>query len=211
MITHKFDNTDIQQLELDILNKGVIIPEDYENATQLCKIANKQFGDYKRLNSTKNFFLNLSEILNIDIEKLVIYIHSGDRQCTWVHPHIFKNLINWIIDDFNNIKIKQTRKEEEIRNRIWKNLGGDIEVPTMAGRIDLLTEKEIIEVKCIKKWKEAVGQVTIFSKDYPKHSKRIHLFGKCSGSFKHIIFSYCKKLNILVSYEDEMFTENPLN
>ncbi|MBE9018893.1 hypothetical protein C7Y66_10995 [Chroococcidiopsis sp. CCALA 051] len=70
--------------------------------------------------------------------------------------------------------------ECQIRNRLHAVLGGLTEVTTPAGRIDLLTEAEIIEVKAIKDWKAALGQVLIYSAFYPQHQKRLHLFGTAS-------------------------------
>lgn len=67
--------------------------------------------------------------------------------------------------------------EYQIRNRLHAELGGLLEVITPAGRIDLLTDTEIIEVKAVKDWKAALAQVLVYSGFYPEHQKRIHLFG----------------------------------
>lgn len=67
--------------------------------------------------------------------------------------------------------------ECQIRNRLHAVLAGLTEVTTPAGRIDLLTEAEIIEVKAVKDWKAALGQILVYSGFYPQHQKRLHLFG----------------------------------
>jgi glycerophosphoryl diester phosphodiesterase len=67
--------------------------------------------------------------------------------------------------------------EEQIRNRLQSEIGGLSEVSTPVGRIDLLTKTEIIEVKNLKDWKAALGQILVYSAFYPEHQKRIHLFG----------------------------------
>lgn len=67
--------------------------------------------------------------------------------------------------------------EKSIRDRLHSQLNGLVEVTTSADRIDLLTDTEIIEVKAIKDWKAALGQVLVYSAFYPEHQKRIHLFG----------------------------------
>lgn len=69
------------------------------------------------------------------------------------------------------------RVENKIRDRLHVTLGGLVEVNTPAGRIDLLTQTEVIEVKYIKDWKAALGQVLAYSGFYPQHLKRLHLFG----------------------------------
>ena len=68
--------------------------------------------------------------------------------------------------------------EQKVRDRLKDNLGGLAEVSTPAGRIDLLTDDEIIEVKRIDRWKAALGQILVYSAFYPHHRKRLHLFGK---------------------------------
>lgn len=67
--------------------------------------------------------------------------------------------------------------EYQIRDRLRAELGGLVEVITPAGRIDLLTDTEIIEVKAVKDWKAALGQILVYSGFYPQHQKRLHLFG----------------------------------
>ncbi|MBE9018895.1 hypothetical protein C7Y66_11005 [Chroococcidiopsis sp. CCALA 051] len=71
--------------------------------------------------------------------------------------------------------------EYQIRDRLHAELGGLVEVITPAGRIDLLTDTEIIEVKAVKDWKAALGQILVYSGFYPQHQKRLHLFGTASA------------------------------
>lgn len=62
------------------------------------------------------------------------------------------------------VEIKSpVRVEHQIRARLQYQLGGLTEVLTPAGRIDLLTETEIIEVKHLSEWKSAMGQVMAYS------------------------------------------------
>jgi hypothetical protein len=75
------------------------------------------------------------------------------------------------------------------------------EVPTLAGNIDILTERELIEVKSVKSWKCAVGQVLVYAQSYPNHQKRIHLFGEASLDFLSMIRSYCAPLGIDVTWD----------
>lgn len=67
--------------------------------------------------------------------------------------------------------------ECQVRDHLHAVLGGLTEVTTPAGRIDLLTETEIIEVKAVRDSKAALGQILVYSGFYPEHQKRIHLFG----------------------------------
>ena len=52
-----------------------------------------------------------------------------------------------------------------------------IEVKTPAGCIDMLTSDAVIEIKRMRMWKQALGQVLAYSAYYPRHMRVIHLFG----------------------------------
>ncbi len=91
--------------------------------------------------------------------------------------------------------------EKEIQNKLAKKLQGKTEIVTLAGNIDILTSTELIEVKNVKDWKNAVGQVLIYGHYYPSHQKRIHLFGNYHSSFKSLVEDHCRQLNIIVTWE----------
>lgn len=92
--------------------------------------------------------------------------------------------------------------ESQVRERLKSQLGGLAEVKTPAGRIDLLTETEIIEVKRIGEWKSALGQILVYSGFYPEHKRRLHLFGYESDE-KQIptIANSCLAFDVSVSFE----------
>jgi len=54
--------------------------------------------------------------------------------------------------------------------------GGEREVKCGCGFIDLLTPTHVIEVKKLKHWKHALGQVLAYGFLYPKHQREIVLF-----------------------------------
>jgi hypothetical protein len=92
--------------------------------------------------------------------------------------------------------------EAEIRDRLHQKLGGEIEVSIPVGRIDLLTATELIEVKQIKEWKDALGQVLSYSAFFPNHIKRIHLFGLANSSKLAIAQLTCSSLHVSVTFEE---------
>jgi len=71
-----------------------------------------------------------------------------------------------------SLKIKKSRvplyygggKESDLQQYIHKHVGGERELQTEAGAIDLLTPTRLIEVKEYKGWKGALGQ--LLSYDY---------------------------------------------
>jgi len=102
-------------------------------------------------------------------------------------------------------KTSQEPKEKYYRNKLAKKLGGQQEVVIPKGRIDIVTPNEIIEVKDVKKWKDAVGQILFYAKDRPRHQKRIHLFGDKSSVNYAEIEEFCRNYDIVVSWEDDEF------
>lgn len=204
-----------------------LIREDgFINATAICKAGNKKFNDWYRLTSTKKL-IDLCEKY-LDIPKYqVIDIKKGggnDKRGSWIHPTLATNLAAWISSEFsfkvslwieewkiinNNINIYNNELynitpdynnqiERQIQLKLYNKLGGEMEVETDSGFIDLLTDTEIIEIKDGKNWKDAVGQILIYSIDYPIHTKRIHLFNVENNQ---IINNKCAIYNIVVSYE----------
>lgn len=103
--------------------------------------------------------------------------------------------------------LPSTTPNENLEARICKilqsQLGGLIEVSTPAGRIDLLTDTEIIEIKRFGDWKAALGQILIYSGFYPEHRKRIHLFGFQTELEKLTdVEAACLSFNVNVSAEE---------
>lgn len=92
-------------------------------------------------------------------------------------------------------------QERKIQERMSVELNAEIEVPTEAGNIDLLSSTEIIEIKTVKSWKGGLGQVLVYGNYYPNHSKRLHVFGKCHPSYLDVIKKNCEFLNVAVSWE----------
>lgn len=96
----------------------------------------------------------------------------------------------------------QKHPESWYQKRLAKKLGGDIEVQTPVGRIDILTKTEIIEVKTAKNWKAAIGQVKSYGRYYTNHSLRIHLFGAIKPSQLILIKQTCKDEGIALTHEE---------
>lgn len=107
-------------------------------------------------------------------------------------PNIIQQLARKVIrETINEINGQKPEKpinppaqytENWYRDRLAQQLNGTIEVTTPAGRIDILTKTEIIEVKSAKNWKNAIGQVKAYGQYHPNHRLRIHLFGQLTES-----------------------------
>lgn len=106
-----------------------------------------------------------------------------------------KGYIDWQPATKDNI-------EQQVRDRLHSQLNGLIEVGTLAGRIDLLTDTEIIEVKHVSEWKSAMGQVLAYSGFYPEHSKRVHLWGRKGEVASATAVTTCIELDIKVTFQE---------
>jgi hypothetical protein len=203
--------------------KDFIREDGYINATLLCKYGEKEFKHWNSLETTKKLIIYCEKYTNIEKNNLII-IKKGRYGGSWMHPILATNLAQWIsiefsikvsiwIDEWKQINNNKSiynneiinlvpdytlQKEREIQLKLHKELGGKIEVETDSGFIDILTDNEIIEIKNGKNWKDAVGQILIYSLDYPKHVKRIHLFDIDENED---IQKKCEIYNILVTYE----------
>lgn len=69
-------------------------------------------------------------------------------------------------------------REAVIRDALAATEGGKTEVRTSDGHFaDIVTEREVIEVKLAKNAMYALGQVLYYIIDWPQHTPRVHLFG----------------------------------
>lgn len=91
-------------------------------------------------------------------------------------------------------------KEKIIQITLSQVVNGKMEVPCAYGRIDILTDDQIIEVKNVTDWKSAIGQITVYGLLYPRHEKRIHLFGSIRESRRDPIFTAAKELGIVATF-----------
>ena len=84
---------------IDDGDKVLYVREDgYLNATALCKNAGKEFSNWHRLNSTKDFLHELCSVLQIPQTSLVQVSQGGtpEQQGTWLHPDAGPNLAQWL-------------------------------------------------------------------------------------------------------------------
>ena len=95
---------------------------------------------------------------------------------------------------------RKNQPEKIVRDRLHAQLGGKVEAYTRWGLIDLLTATELIEVKIVSHWKDAIGHLIAKARKYPKHQKRLHLFGYEEPCLEHIE-DVCQDCNIRVTFE----------
>ncbi|EGR2770787.1 hypothetical protein QRC92_001237 [Vibrio parahaemolyticus] len=76
----------------------------------------------------------------------------------------------------------------------------EIEVNTPVGRIDCLSETELVEIKSAPKWKAALGQILSYAYFYPKHDKVLVLYGSKALSVQKLreIRQVCDSYGVVV-------------
>ncbi len=104
---------------------------------------------------------------------------------------------------------RKNQPEKVVRDRLQSQLGGKAEAYTRWGLIDLLTETELIEVKIVSHWKDAIGHLIAKSRKYPNHQKRLHLFGYEEPCLEHIE-DVCRDCEIRVTFERVVKVEKAL-
>lgn len=88
---------------------------------------------------------------------------------------------------------------EKVERNIQAMFEGEKEVVTPVGRVDVLTNDEIIEIKEYSQWKTAVGQILSYGYFYPNHIKRVVLFGEPQEYLIEIIAIICTNNGIRLS------------
>ena len=208
--------------------KTLLIREDgYINVTQLCKAGGKRFNNWHQLEQTAKLLKAFSKHLNLDIDVLM-ESKAGKYGGTWIHPKISTHIAQWIscefaiqvsdwIDDWRLSYDKNEQKyvkslediepddrkldvEQQIQLRLQEELGGEIEVRTDFGYIDLLTDKELIEIKEASNWKHGVGQLLAYSVFYKDRVLRLHLFNT-KDIRKDIVDFCCGVHDIIITIE----------
>lgn len=91
-------------------------------------------------------------------------------------------------------------REKTVQEKIQRMFGGEREVKTPVGYVDLVTDEMICEVKKISDFKHSIGQILSYSKYYPNHQKAIYLYGAYQKNLS-VCYELCKQHNILLFCE----------
>jgi hypothetical protein len=90
-------------------------------------------------------------------------------------------------------------KEKRIQLQIADEEGGQVEVATKHGQIDILTPSKVIELKVAFNWKHAIGQVLVYGLSYPDKEKWVYLFD-CEGIYQSEVVRACESFGIYVKF-----------
>lgn len=94
--------------------------------------------------------------------------------------------------------------ERMIQAILQEREGGEREVESPVGYVDLLTDEYVIEVKHVKVWKDGT-KVLLYAPYFPGRKPRVHLFGGYSKDFRTLVENSFEKLGITTTWEREPF------
>lgn len=126
-----------------------------------------------------------------------------------------------------SISYDQNLTEKYVQSELVKLLAKytkvETEVKTTLGRIDILTDNLIIEVKRHSKWKQAIGQLASYRTEYPKKKAVAFYFGvsgwidnpefqlvrKAHQSASVISYHHCKEFTDFLCFLKK-YSQDPL-
>ena len=112
------------------------------------------------------------DVLNFNVGGIDKQIKKEDYS---LKNNVFRLYRRPMTKTFN--RIVESTVQRILEEKLLKlGLNPALEVPTPFGRIDILTDDSIIEIKSYCRWKDAVGQVQAYGYFYPGKKMRIHLF-----------------------------------
>ena len=173
---------------------------------------------YTRLDRFKKLKNHLQE-MNVTPHPIVKIVH-GDQGGTWVHKDMALDAAMWCSPELGLAVHRMIRgeplavivipkrflpkgREDQFTTKLAAKLDQpQREVKCVHGRIDILTPYFVVEVKTFKSWKSAIGQVTCYGLEFPKHEKVIALFDCKKKEERDRISNCCRKLNIDVWFLD---------
>ena len=96
-------------------------------------------------------------------------------------------------------------KEAYFRDSLSSIENGNTEVSCIVGRVDVLTETEVIEVKFYKGWKEALGQALSYVLFFPNKSPRVHLIIPKEFKVPTPVLKCFEHYNVKLTTEEEIY------
>ena len=128
-------------------------------------------------------FQSVRSLVTFLLKQRSVVISEGDLKC--------------LLDE---LATDEKVHEKEIQIKMQCMFGGQREVHTPVGYIDLLTDTQLYESKRANGWKGAIGQLLSYGKFYPNHELVLYLFGDFPRNFGECV-ELCKRHKIKLIYE----------
>ena len=187
----------------------IVDEKGYMNGSKLAKSAGKRYAKWNENKNTESFKQTAADVLGVDQSELCYTIRGGGSRSVWgtyMHPILITHLAQWMSPSFgvqvslwieewiemnpenkdryyqalSEMTLYQSDQEEcLVQERLHELIGGEREVSCVHGRIDLLTDRLLIEVKSCADWMKAIGQLICYSTDYPGHQLCLYTYDGC--------------------------------
>ncbi len=218
-MNNKIDNDHyysiFNELKVIINNKTGFI-----SAKSILGETGKQFCDWARYKNSKNLIIKFlinkllikSNITYDKIPKNIIekafytvlgnqYSENKDILGAYLHPDLVLDLINWRNKSLNEtVEINYQALLHNYLSKINENPVSEYKINI--GRIDILSDNYLCEVKNYKNWTNAIGQIMNYGLDFPNHKLVLYIFDANDQDTKRLE-EICKKTNIQVIYNPE--------
>ena len=117
--------------------------------------------------------------------------------------------------EYKEVEEPRRVKECSVRDALAYLVGGEPEVETPAGFIDVLSDTDVIEVKYYRQWKHGLGQVLAYHSFYPRLAKRLHLFAHVGDvdtlEYFSLAESVCSVHEVKVTFEEVPAVDDDVN
>lgn len=140
------------------------------------------------------------------VQKMVeVFQHFVWRQTDARHKADFDTAL---FEPIEHKEVENSRRVKEcsVRDAPAFLVGGEIEVETTVGSIDVLSGNEVIDVKYYKQWKHGLGQALANGSFFPLLAKLLHLFAHNGevGTRKYfeLARSGCDTFSARVTFEE---------
>lgn len=94
--------------------------------------------------------------------------------------------------------------EQLVQVALQSREGGEREVETLAGFVDLVTDSHVIEIKHVTDWKDG-AKVLLYAQFLKSKKPRVHLFGGYTPDFKEMVEHCYSAIGVEVTWEREPF------
>jgi hypothetical protein len=94
--------------------------------------------------------------------------------------------------------------EQMVQVALQSREGGEREVETPVGLIDLVTDEYAIEIKHVTDWKDG-AKVLLYGQFLKSKKPRVHLFGGYASEFREMVERCYSAIGVAVTWERESF------
>ena len=203
LIEHKFEKQlakdplyDLYTLFRQKLNHNMLAIHPYRWLVRLSEISFKKAANISQLSMP---YLKIGDAIVTNARELGEALNKNQR----TSETRFYLASEYFANEYLNYKPKGENLENAIKDQIAESdKTYQLEVITKIGRIDCLSNQQLMEVKHFRHWKEALGHVIAYSHYYPKMDKGILLYGEeAKPKLLQEVIDIAKRSGIKVVYK----------